>query len=272
MRIGAVNYLNSKPLVYGLAERTPADRLLFDLPSRLADSLAAGRLDVALIPSVELFRMPGCTIVSDACVACCGPVLSIKLYFRVPPAEVRSVALDEGSRTSSALTQILLQELCGVTPRTESLPIGCGPETTDTDAVLLIGDRAIQSSELSVGEYVGVWDLGERWTHWTGLPFVFSTWVARPGVDASALATVLGAVRDEALDHLAEIAAAEAAVLRIDTALATRYLCDSLHFTLGPEERLSLMRFYDLCALHGLAPTGLHHTLERSFADGCSTR
>lgn len=287
MRIGAVNYLNSKPLVYGLARRAAGHQVLFDLPSRLADSLAAGRLDVALIPLVELFRTPGYTIVSDACVACSGPVLSIKLYFRVPPTEVRSVALDEGSRSSSALTQILLRELCGIAPRTESLPIGCGPHSTDADAVLLIGDRAIQvaaslrDADWSVserrphaapaGEFLEIWDLGERWSDWTGLPFVFSTWVARPGVDASALATVLGAVRDDALGHLAEIAAAEAAVLGISTELATRYLCDNLHFTLGPDERRGLMRFYDLCARFGLAPAGLHDTLTRVFADGCPT-
>src|SRR5688572_122364 len=116
MRIGAVNYLNSKPLVAGLAELAPQVRLLFDLPSRLADSLAAGRLDVALIPSVEYFRTAGYSIVSDACVACQGPVLSVKLHFRVPPKEVRRVALDEGSRTSAALSQILLAELYEVVP------------------------------------------------------------------------------------------------------------------------------------------------------------
>src|SRR5213078_4560426 len=86
------------------------------------------------------------TIVSDACVACRGPVLSVKLHFRVPPGEVRRVALDEGSRTSAALTRILLAELYGVQPKWEPLPIGCGIETTDADAVLLIGDRAIADS------------------------------------------------------------------------------------------------------------------------------
>ena len=287
MRIGAVNYLNSKPLVYRLAERVPGDRLLFDLPSRLADSLAAGRLDVALVPLVELFRTPGYRVVSDACVACRGEVLSIKLHFRTPPAEVRSVALDEGSRTSAALAQIMLCELCGVRPRTESLPIGYGPETTDADAVLLIGDRAIQSREQGAGSdardaeaasapcplppapCLEVWDLGERWTEWTGLPFVFSTWVARPGVEVSAVSAALAAARDEALGHLREIAAREAAVLGIDTQLATRYLCENLHFSLGVDERRGLLAFYDLCARFGLAPAGLHDTLERSFADGC---
>src|SRR5215216_7710588 len=124
MRIGAVNYLNSKPLVYGLDALVPSIRLSFDLPSRLADSLLAGRLDVALVPSVEFFRTPGSTIVSNACVACRGPVLSVKLHFRVPPGDVRRVALDEGSRTSAALTKILLAEVYGIQPKWESLPIG----------------------------------------------------------------------------------------------------------------------------------------------------
>src|SRR5262249_31063275 len=106
MRIGAVNYLNSKPLVYGLDDELDGSRLLFDLPSRLAESLAAGRLDVALIPSVEFFRSPGYSIVSDACVACRGSVRSVKLHFRVPPRDAKTIALDEGSRTSAALALI----------------------------------------------------------------------------------------------------------------------------------------------------------------------
>src|SRR5215211_2831806 len=167
MRIGAVNYLNSKPLVYGLEALAPQMRVTYDLPSRLADSLTAGRLDVALVPSVEFFRTPGSTIVSDACVACRGPVLSVKLHFRVPPGEVRRVALDEGSRTSAALTRILLAELYGVQPKWESLPIGCGMETTDAHAVLLIGDRAIANGSQNAA-FVEVWDLGERWCDWTG--------------------------------------------------------------------------------------------------------
>jgi len=71
---------------------------VFDLPSRLADDLAAGRLDVALIPSIEYFQRDDYTIVSDACIACRGPVRSVKLFSRVPPATIRTLALDEGSR------------------------------------------------------------------------------------------------------------------------------------------------------------------------------
>src|SRR5688572_19789820 len=84
IRVGAVGYLNSKPLIEGLTELAPQTDLILDVPSRLADDLAAGRLDVALIPSVEYLLHPDYEIVSDACVAARGPVLSVKLFSRVP--------------------------------------------------------------------------------------------------------------------------------------------------------------------------------------------
>jgi chorismate dehydratase len=273
MRVGAVNYLNSKPLVYGLEALGSNVRVSYDLPSRLADSLAGGRLDVALVPSVEFFRSPGCSIVSDACVACRGPVLSVKLHFRVPPEEVRRVALDEGSRTSSALTCILLAELYGIRPEWEALPIGCGMEATDADAVLLIGDRAIASREQKDKEtrrpgdkeiFHEVWDLGERWSNWTGLPFVFAMWIARPGLDVEEIAGVLGAARDHGQRQLKQIAERSAPLVGVSRELALRYLRDNLHFKIGNEEREGLRRFYELCVKHELAPTGLAETIKHA--------
>jgi chorismate dehydratase len=198
-------------------------------------------------------------------------VLSVKLYFRVPPNDVRRVALDEGSRTSSALTQILLAELCGVRPRWETLPIGCGLASSDADAVLLIGDRAIageertaRSEEREADGFCDVWDLGERWCHWTGLPFVFAMWVARPDIDVSAVSTMLGAARDEGVRRVDEIAAREAAALGISSELAREYLRDTLHFALGGDEWAGLRRFYALCMDHELAPGGLEWALEEA--------
>ncbi len=294
MRIGAVNYLNSKPLVCGLEALAPDMRLTYDLPSRLADSLSAGRLDVALVPSVELFRSPGYRIVSDACVACRGPVLSVKLHFRVPPREVRSVALDEGSRTSAALTQVLLRERCGVRPKWEPLPIGCGVEATKADAVLLIGDRAIANFGLRISDckkaagidnpkseirnpksnqdFVEVWDLGEAWTEWTGLPFVFAMWIARDGVEVSDVTPLLEAARDRGQADTDRIAAREAAAIGISRELARRYLRDNLHFTLGREERAGLRKFYELCVAHDLAPRGLERKIDECFDHGCTPR
>ena len=269
MRIGAVNYLNSKPLVHGLGKLAPQAKLLFDLPSRLADSLAADRLDVALIPSVEWLRQPGCPIVSDACVACRGPVLSVKLYFRVPPRDVRTLALDEGSRTSAALAQILLEKLAGVSPDCESLPIGAGLDSTAADAVLLIGDRAMRPVETP---HVEVWDLGQKWSDWTGLPFVFAMWVARPEVDAAEIADILAAARDSGVEKFDEIAAAEAPQLEISVPLAARYLRDNLHFTLGEGERRGLRRFARLCAERGFAPPDAVRSLDTLYAHGCTNR
>lgn len=283
MRIGAVNYLNSKPLVCGLESLAPNARLTYDLPSRLADSLAAGRLDVALVPVVEYFRTRGQRIVSDACVACQGPVLSVKLHFRVPPQKVRRVALDEGSRTSAALTKILLAEMCGVHPSWEPLPIGCGPEMTTADAVLLIGDRAIADSghdrapgtadstsarserypqSPKAAGFVEEWDLGERWCSWTGLPFVFAAWVARTDADVEEVAPALAAARDRGLEQLDEIAERESPPLGIAVDLAKSYFRDNLHFTLGRQELAGLSRFYKLCVAHDLAPAGLEDTFK----------
>src|SRR3954464_7576631 len=211
MRIGAVNYLNSKPLVHDLPALAPTAAISYDLPSRLADSLAAKRLDVALIPSVEFFRSPGHRIVSNACVACRGPVLSVKIQFRVPPPQVRRLALDEGSRTSAALSQILLAEMCGVRPELESLPIGNGPETSTADAVLLIGDRAITHTKQSETDIkiCEEWDLGEKWCEWTGLPFVFAMWIARDGSAAAKLSEILNAGRDRGVNPTTETATNE---------------------------------------------------------------
>src|SRR5262245_39566916 len=103
VRVGAVSYLNTKPLICDFAELAPDAELVLDYPSRLAEALAAGTLDVALIPSIEFFQDPGYTIVSDACIGCRGPVLSVKLFSRVPVETIRTLALDEGSRTSAAL-------------------------------------------------------------------------------------------------------------------------------------------------------------------------
>ncbi len=193
VRIGAVNYLNSKPLIEGLAELLPEAELTLDYPSRLADDLEAGRLDVALVPSIEVLRHPNYEVISDACVATHGPVMSVKLYSRVPFGLIRTLALDVGSRTSAALVRIMLRERYGVTPRIEPFPFEQSPDATRADAVLMIGDRAMHEP---TGDFVATWDLGEEWLRWSGLPFVFAVWAARTGTELSAVEEALGRARD----------------------------------------------------------------------------
>ena len=254
VRIGAVSYLNSKPLVERLREFAGDAEVRLDYPSRLADDLAAGRLDVALIPSIEYFRQPGCEIVSDACVATHGPVMSVKLYSRVHPGEIRRLAVDEGSRTSVALSRVMLAERYGVEPELEKLPIGCDVSDVDSDAILIIGDRAMSSPTET---FVESWDLGEEWLRWTGLPFVFAMWVARPNFDADPLSEALNRSRDAGVASLEPIAHREAPHLGISETLAFDYLLNNLHFRLGAAERLGLNLFYELASAQGLVPRGM---------------
>ena len=249
-RFGAVQYLNTKPLVHGLAAGID---LAVDLPSRLADRLTAGQLDVALIPVVELFRHPEHRLVSDACIGCRGAVMSVKLLFRVAPQRVASLALDEGSRTSAVLAQVLLAERHGVRPRVESLPIGSQASETSADAVLLIGDRALADATAG-GSFQEVWDLGDQWCRWTGLPFVFAAWAARPGVAAERFAGRLEVARDSGLASLAAIAAAEATPHGLTVPQCLSYLRDNLHYHLGVREQEALRAFRTLAEGLGLVP------------------
>jgi len=266
IRIGAVSYLNSKPLIEELPVLLPRSsgpnfsgrksgaELILDVPSRLADRLASGDLDIALIPSVESFANPDYEIVSDACVATRGPVLSVKLYCRVPPGEIRSLALDEGSRTSAALARIMLAERYGIIPHLERLPLAGSVASTSADAILLIGDRAMHAPP---GEFHTIWDLGEEWLSWTGLPFVFAMWVARPGVDLNGIDTALAAARDLGVTRAAEIAKREARGLGLSVESAHRYLTENLCFRLQPAERYGLSLFHSLAVDNGLIPQAM---------------
>ncbi len=251
IRVGAVSYLNTKPLVFRLTELAPRVQLSFDLPSRLADQLDRGQLDVALIPSVEYFQHPDYEIVSDACIGCRGPVWSVKLLSRVPWPAIRTLALDEGSRTSVALARILLDQRFGVRPQLLPLPIHQPLEEAKGDALLVIGDRAIHPP---ADGFVAEWDLGDEWCRWAELPFVFAMWVARPGFASPELGRALEAARDAGVAHLAEIAAHEAAALRLTADDCLRYLRDNLYFHLGSREREGLALFRRHAAELGLAP------------------
>lgn len=251
LRIGAVSYLNTKPLIHGLADRLPDAELSLDLPSRLASQLASGQLDVGLIPSIEAFQDPDYRIVSDACIACCGPVWSVKLLSRVPMPEIQSLALDEGSRTSAALARILLSRRYGLAPERVNWPVHAPLDQVTTDAVLMIGDRAM--SDRFPG-YSHVWDLGEVWREWTGLPFVFAMWVTRHKRDGDRVERALVASRDHGLDHLDAIASQEAAAYGLSQERCLSYLRDDLRFYLRTPERQALHLFQSYAVEAGLAP------------------
>ncbi len=250
-RIGAVSYLNTRPLIHRLAEFARRSEVVLEVPSRLAYALASGELDVALIPSFELFRRPEYVVVSDACIGCRGPVLSVKLLTRKPLAEISTLALDEGSRTSAALVQILLWERFAIRPQLELLPLTAPLTECTADAVLLIGDRAIPRTS---GPFEQVWDLGDEWCRWAELPFVFAVWAARADADLAAIDLALSQARDAGLAELPQVAAAHAVDLHPAPAAALSYLRDNLYFFLGPRECEGLRLFHERAAALELAP------------------
>ena len=159
VRLGAVGYLNARPLVRGL-DRMTRFEVRFDVPSRCAALLHDGDIDVGLIPSIEYLRAPtdrleahreqagrGSSgeyrIVPDLAIASCGPVASVALYTTRPIAEVRSIALDTSSRTSVALVRVLCARLFGIEPSFEMCGPGIGAMLEQCDAALMIGDNAL---------------------------------------------------------------------------------------------------------------------------------
>jgi chorismate dehydratase len=255
VRVGAVNYLNTKPLIHDFESLAPNAELILDVPSRLAELLAAGTLDVALIPVIEYFRAGCYSIVPNVAIASRGPVLSVTLFSRKPWSDIRRVALDVGSRTSAALTQILLQKRYGVTPEILPLALEQHAEDIDADAVLLIGDRAMRAC---LPGFAHAYDLGQEWFDWTGLPFVYAVWAVREGADLGVVEQALVEAKRRGLEAVGRIAQHEAPRLKLDAGFCRRYLSNILHFDLGPREQAGLHHFYLLACELGLARRGIH--------------
>ncbi|MCA9128489.1 MAG: menaquinone biosynthesis protein [Planctomycetales bacterium] len=248
-RIGAVSYLNTKPLIYGLQGLLPDCSLDFDLPSRLADRLAQRQLDIALIPSVEYLRSPETHLVSNACIACRGPVRSVRVLFRKRPEQVRSLALDEGSRTSAVLAQVLLKKQFDRSPELVPWNIDAEINDVETDAILVIGDRAMS---IDTRPFVDHWDLGERWLSLTGLPFVFAMWVSNSPDEPSQVVDALQSARDLGVAHADELAQSVCGEYGLSHSDCVNYFREQLYFYLGPRELDGLRLFEKLAASYNL--------------------
>lgn len=255
IRIGAVSYLNSKPLIHQLDTLAPQAELILDYPSRLADQLARGELEVALIPVIEYFRAGTYRLVPNIAIASQGPVLSVTLFSRTPWQEIRRVALDEGSRTSVALAQVLMRKKYGVQAEVVPLPLDRSAEETDADAVLLIGDRAMHAC---LPGFRFAFDLGQEWHDWTGLPFVYAAWAVRDGVDLGSVLDALYEAKRRGIESAGAIAAREAPALGLDAGFCRRYLGNIIRFDLGPRELAGLHHYYMLASELGLARRGVH--------------
>lgn len=202
--MGAVSYLNTKPLVYGFEQGMMKETidLSFDYPANVAKQLLNNEIDVGLVPVAVLPMLQEYHIISDYCIGAEGPVASVCLFSDVPLLEIKTILLDYQSRTSAALLKILVKEHWKIQPKFVASEKGFEQQITGTAAGLVIGDRAFAQRKKS--KYI--YDLAEAWKDMTGLPFVFAVWAANKKLP-EAFATKFNAVTAEGLQYIPEIVA-----------------------------------------------------------------
>jgi chorismate dehydratase len=258
LRVGAVGYLNSRPLVFGL-DRSPRFSLRYDVPSECARLLHVGDIDLGLVPSIEYLQGNQYRIVPDLAIASRGAVASVAIFTARPMQDVRSIVMDTSSRTSVALTRVLCTHLFKIRPTIEThipdLPAMLGRG----DAALIIGDNALLADASSVNGHrvpIEKIDLGQAWTDMTGLPFVWAFWAGRADALASEDVRLLQGARDQGVNQPDAIAREYFRDSPVHQAIGTRYLRENIKYHLGPDERAALEMFYRYAAEAGLAPAG----------------
>ncbi len=224
--------------------------LSFSLPSECADRLTDGRAEIGIVPSIELTRQT-LEIIRGAGIACHGPVRSILLISKVPFAQIRTLAADSSSRTSVALSRIILSRKYGVEPLLRSEKPDLVRMLDHADACLIIGDPALLLDPSDIPFHV--LDLGAEWTNMTGLPMVFAVWAARPDATAKSPEPFLASLQF-GLDHLDDIIQSEHVNRQITAELARQYLTRHIVFQLGEAEYQGLDRFLQY-ALELASPT-----------------
>ncbi|GAB4339272.1 MAG: menaquinone biosynthesis protein [Candidatus Abyssubacteria bacterium] len=252
LRVGAVPFLNGRPLVRFLDPSSPPPtRLTLEVPSLLTEMMKNQKLDVALLPTIEYFRARTYRIIPGISISADGEVQSVRIYSKVPIGDIRSVALDNSSRTSVALARIILKRKLATMP----LITGCSPQASlddlDVDAMLLIGDPAMKfRSKMPVH----ILDLGQAWKELTCLPFVYAMWVVRDRVEVRELAAKLSNARERGLASLEDISREASSETGLAPDVCLLYLRDVMHYGLGSREIEALTTFRNLAAEDNLCP------------------
>lgn len=176
LKVVAVNYLNTKPLLYGMMKGGMRDKidLQLDIPSECARKLESGEVDLGLVPAATIPNLSSPHIISDFCIGAVGKVATVCIYSEVPLEQVERLYLDFHSRTSVQLVQILIRNFWKLPIQFISSKEGYIQDIKGTTAGLIIGDRAFEYSSQFQYEY----DLGTAWKDYTGLPFSFANWVS----------------------------------------------------------------------------------------------
>ncbi len=252
-RVGTVSYLNAKPLVDGL-DRVEGIAVQAAVPSRLLNLLLGDDVEIALCPTIDFQLAPErLRIVPVGGIASRANTLTVRVFSKVPLAEIRTVRVDPDTHTSAALMEIIFAERYGRRPQVLPLMSEVGSEHAASEAILLIGDKVV-TTEPDAGTYPHQLDLGSAWREMTGLPFVFAIWMTQSGTRLGDLPAKLNELRIVNEGRIEEIVEDHARPLGWPRDLATRYLGSLLHYEIGEPEMEAIQRFWSLCADHGVIP------------------
>ncbi|RYD57972.1 MAG: hypothetical protein EOP56_06790 [Sphingobacteriales bacterium] len=239
IKVAAVSYLNTKPLLYGIerSEMRKDIELVADYPAQVARALQEGTIDMALLPVAAIPGISGGRIVSDYGIAADGHVASVCIFSQVPMEEITSIYLDYQSRTSVRLAQLLLEKHWKKEVEFKQANENYIEYINGTQAGVIIGDRALK--QLTNFEYV--YDLASGWKDYTGLPFVFAAWVANKELPADFVqsfnkANALG------LQHIDEIVEANP----FPYYDLKKYYTEDIHYHLDEEKKKGLNKFLEL--------------------------
>ena len=249
LRLSIVGYLNSLPLSWGFIHNQSKDIFDYDFspPSLCADQIAAGSVDVGLIPAIEYQRITNLKIVPNLSVASKRKVRSVLLVSRVPIQKVRSIALDKSSRTSVALLQVLLKIRFKLNPLLTSHEPDLRKMLYHNDAALLIGDSALTANITGLYHY----DLSEEWRNETGKPFVFAFWAVRTESRLTNSTQFLESYH-YGISHLKDIVEQQSQKLVLPQKQISNYLEHCIDYSLDKENLEGLLLFYGLANQLGI--------------------
>jgi chorismate dehydratase len=236
--VGAVSYLNTKPLLYGIERagiRKDID-LIIDYPASIAAMLLNDEIDMGLVPVAIIPRMEEAHINGNYCIGSNGNVASVCLFSETPIEKIETVLLDYQSRTSVELARVLLKEYWRVSPGFIDAGKDFREQIKGTTAGVVIGDRAFEQRRISPYAY----DLAEGWKALTGLPFVFAAWISNKRLDPAFIKAFDEANRQGIL-HIDEVVAENPYALFDLHAYFTRHL----DYRLDAPQRKGLEKFLD---------------------------
>jgi chorismate dehydratase len=252
IRLGAVGYLNARPLTWALDRAPDRWQIRYDFPSVCSALLAAGDVDLGLVPSIDYLQSPDYRLVPGVGIGSRGPVASVALFTRLPIEAVRRIALDTSSRTSVALVKVLCRHRFHIEPQFVPHGPDLGAMTHRSDAALLIGDPALEADPSAFG--LQKIDLGAEWTAMTGLPFVYAAWTGRAGAVSPPDVRLLQEAQEAGARSTDAIAAEYGRGNAAAVARAAAYLRDNVRYGLGADEIRGLQTFLDYAADVNAAP------------------